>query len=353
MSITKPLEGLEIMVLDHTVYGNNNDFVPLDFAAVYRDGQCFIYYMGETLGPVERAISPVEVDYTRDIENPPRVVKFGEGEKVGVFINGVKSDLYDEVGHFSDWENHFYYCARNGDEWFYVTEDKTYGGYQKLGDNHWALFDGKDMLFYAVKDGKVGYWLNGEPLELYDAETFEVSHPHREGRHTAFVVTRKAKWGVDSQEGVWVDGKVERWFSMIKGPKAILTEDGIRYVGMDKKGQFLFLNGEFLGPFEKISYWHSSYYKLKRGTLAAIFTRGNKSYVRVGDWLSGEHKEIKKFELVSGHRLIIGVDTVRGKKRCTYYVDEKKVCEEASSQGIIKGGRLTFVKPVESGYDLL
>ena len=79
--------------------------------------------------------------------------------------------------------------------------------------------------------------------------------------------------------------------------------------------------------------------------MVAVFTKDRKQFVRIGDWVSKLHGEIKEPVEKDGHRLVIAVDAKRGKNVYTYYVDEKFCCQDESGKGYIKDGKLCFTKP--------
>ena len=143
-----PLDGLKIKVPETSYRGD--DFKNLNFAQVSIGPDNYIYYQGDILGPVEKAIGPVEVSGGRWADNPPKIVMFGEGDQFGVFVNGKMSDLFDEFGKFSNWDDHLG-IRRRGDQWCYVLDGVIHGWYDRIDKNGWVGFRGQEVYLLCRK----------------------------------------------------------------------------------------------------------------------------------------------------------------------------------------------------------
>jgi hypothetical protein len=345
--MTSPYDGLKIYLKEHE-NGGKQVLKEAGYAVLARpDGWKYIYLSGQFLGPVQRVIERVYVQRDSSVQGrSPEVVMFGHGKKVGVYVDGVKSELFDELANFRFEDGLLRYHGRRGKKWCYVIDGDIHGWYDKLSDR-WVWVreqDGKrQIVFWAKNDGKVAFWKNDEPLELFDAELYKLSvFRWAKAGEIAFKV--EGPDGFLHAEGVWYKGGVQRWFEKLGSCDPYWTEGGLRYVGTIKDENFLYFNGGFLGPYAHIEYRTlASKFNLPASTLVAIFSQDGRQFAQIGDWKSGCHQEIKKLEYVQGHRLIIGYDKVGDVELYSYYVDEQRIEMGTSrSDGYIKGDELCF-----------
>lgn len=355
--MSTPLDGIKIGERALGVGRLKEGFTEINLASVEWEGKCYAYSRGKIYGPVSEVLCSMYVQPSNSLDARPlpTVIKFRQGKKVGVFVEGVRSELFDEVGDFRTDARHFRYSARRGQKWCFVIDGVIHGWYNELNCNlvwYQRNEDKENLLFWAQKNGRVGYWLNDQPIATFDAKRFEVSYLKLAGDKLAFEVTRDA--GTEQKAmGVWFNGKVERWFNEIKPFHLRLIPRGVGYVGVDPEGSYLRFCDEWLGPFDNISWWPQSETDLGPNFLVAVFKKDDKQCAQIGNWRTGWHKTIQDPERIDdGYRLVIGYDEIEGVDLYTYYVDERIICTVPNKDGYIMCNRLCFKENVVTGYFL-
>jgi hypothetical protein len=340
---TTPFDGIEIMRPDRGLTTWEGELRPINLALIVWQNENYIYHDGMILGPVGKLIDQVSLNKAGNKDKePPSVVRFGQGDKVGVYVDGVRSRLFDQTDAFKFDGQHFWYRARLGKKWCYVIDGVLHGWFDELSQE-WIRFRGDELVFWAIQDGQVGYWVNDVLTRGYDASYYSLSNLTWHGDKLIYRVTQST--GTPRcLEGVFYEGEVTRWFARVE--KITYDADGLTYIGCDSEDKYLVFGDDCIGPYDEIVRYPSLAFGLEAGHLAAKVSKQGKEAVLVDNWITDWFDNIYKINPHSDHLIVIGVN--HGEPDLfTYYVDGKFVICVDKKGGFIKGEELCFRESLE------
>lgn len=336
-----PLEGLKVLV--RSQYGKKG-YANEASALLVFGGKKYIYNQGQIMGPVSEYLGHTIANNSvlDDVKRRFDLNHFRWGKKFGVYVDGVRHSLFDELTQVDSRSGHCIYGGRRGEKWYYVIDGKIHGEFDVVNTARlWFRKDseGHEALYYWGRvDGKESYFCNDEPL-----------HWCKKTGHNIKIFPSGPVFSVHEQGkvGWWKDGQVLRWHDSVGGfyvPKG----GEFAYVGKDDGRETYYFNNQVLGPYDDVEMKDPVQFGFRRDLAVefpcAVFENDGKRSVLVDKWQSPWHDEFGRIMKEGEHLFVVGIDT-RGDKRklFTFYVDGTVTCAQLDVTNYsFKEGELTI-----------